>query len=97
MPDAVVPVVRGRTHRGALPVVPEAHLCKSELGAARGEAKVLRQHREPRGVQPQECTHAPIQDDIIKYREGLESNIHDQLAECKQEIYVRIEQIFQKY
>lgn len=27
-----------------------------------------------------------IQDDIIKYREGLEQNIHDQLTDCKQEI-----------
>lgn len=38
-----------------------------------------------------------MQDELIKYRENLATNIHEQLTNCKEEIYVKIEQIFQKY
>lgn len=97
MPDAAVPVVRGRAHLITLPILPEADVREPERGPARGQAALLCHHCQPRVVQPEECTLWLIQDDVIKYREGLESNIHEQLSECKQEIYIRIEQIFQKY
>ena len=38
-----------------------------------------------------------IQEELIKYRENLAEIVHEQLTTCKQEIYVKIEQVFQKY
>lgn len=57
MPDAAVPILRGRAHLVTLPVLAQTHIREPELGPARGQAAMLRQYRRAGVMRPQECTH----------------------------------------